>query len=276
MPHTPHITFIGAGNMAQAILKGMLAAGYPQDKISASGRTQTKMDLLAAQTGIRTSTDNQALCQHADVIVLGVKPAMMGDLVQSIAPAIDASKQLVVSVAAGILANSIETWLGKKTPIVRCMPNTPSLVGQGAAGLFATDSVSSEQKNTASTIMQSVGLALWVETEEQIDAVTAVSGSGPAYYFLMMEAMIAGAEKLGLSNQVAQQLVLQTAAGAAQMAQQSDQTPGQLRVAVTSPKGTTEQALNTFNEAGFSALCSQAMAAAYQRSKELAQLFKAQ
>ncbi|MFQ3211032.1 pyrroline-5-carboxylate reductase [Candidatus Njordibacter sp. Uisw_039] len=275
MPQTPHIAFIGAGNMAQAILKGMLAAGYPQSKISASGRTQSKLDVLAADTGIHTSTDNLALCHQADVIVLGVKPHMMGDLVQSIAPAVDVSRQLIVSVAAGILANSIEIWLGKKVPIVRCMPNTPSLVGQGAAGLFATDRVSPTQKQTASTIMQSVGLALWVETEAHIDAVTAVSGSGPAYYFLMMEAMIAGAEKLGLTNDVAQQLVLQTAAGAAQMAQQSQQTPAQLRVAVTSPNGTTEQAINTFNDGDFSQLCSQAMTAAHHRSKELAQLFKA-
>ena len=275
MPQTPHIAFIGAGNMAQAILKGMLAAGYPQSKISASGRTQSKLDVLAADTGIHTSTDNLALCHQADVIVLGVKPQMMGDLVQSIAPAVDVSTQLIVSVAAGILASSIEIWLGKKVPIVRCMPNTPSLVGQGAAGLFATDRVSPAQKQTASTIMQSVGLALWVETEAHIDAVTAVSGSGPAYYFLMMEAMIAGAEKLGLTNDVAQQLVLQTAAGAAQMAQQSQQTPAQLRVAVTSPNGTTEQAINTFNDGDFSQLCSQAMAAAHHRSKELAQLFKA-
>jgi len=275
MPQTPHIAFIGAGNMAQAILKGMLASGYPQSKISASGRTQSKLDVLAADTGIHTSTDNLALCHQADVIVLGVKPHMMGDLVQSIAPAVDVSRQLIVSVAAGILANSIEIWLGKKVPIVRCMPNTPSLVGQGAAGLFATDRVSPTQKQTASTIMQSVGLALWVETEAHIDAVTAVSGSGPAYYFLMMEAMIAGAEKLGLTNDVAQQLVLQTAAGAAQMAQQSQQTPAQLRVAVTSPNGTTEQAINTFNDGDFSQLCSQAMTAAHHRSKELAQLFKA-
>jgi pyrroline-5-carboxylate reductase len=275
MTQTPHITFIGAGNMAQAILKGMLAAGYPQDKISASSRTQAKLDTLSADTGIHTSTDNLALCRQADVIVLGVKPQMMGDLIQSIAPAVDASKQLIVSVAAGILASSIETWLGQKTPIVRCMPNTPSLVGQGAAGLFATPEVSAAQKQTASTIMQSVGLALWVDNEENIDAVTAVSGSGTAYYLLMMEAMIAGAEKLGLSNEIAQQLVLQTAVGAAQMAQQSQQTPAQLRVAVTSPTGTTEQAINPFNDGGFSELCSQAMAAAHARSKELAQLFKA-
>tara|TARA_B110000503_G_scaffold28345_1_gene45449 strand:+ start:1481 stop:2308 length:828 start_codon:yes stop_codon:yes gene_type:complete len=275
MTQTPHIVFIGAGNMAQAILKGMLAAGYPQDKISASGRTQSKLDTLSADTGIHTSTDNLALCRQADVIVLGVKPQMIGDLIQSIAPAVDASTQLIVSVAAGILASSIETWLGQKTPIVRCMPNTPSLVGQGAAGLFATPEVSAAQKQTASTIMQSVGLALWVDNEDHIDAVTAVSGSGPAYYFLMMEAMIAGAEKLGLSSEVAQQLVLQTALGAAQMAQQSQQTPAQLRVAVTSPNGTTEQAINTFNDGGFSELCSQAMFAAHARSKELAQLFKA-
>ncbi|HCH32849.1 MAG TPA: pyrroline-5-carboxylate reductase [Oceanospirillaceae bacterium] len=274
MQNTPLITFIGAGNMAQAILKGLLAAGYPQDKITASGRTQSKMDALAAATGIHTSTDNLALCQQADVIVLGVKPQMMGDLVKSIAPAIEPSKQLVISVAAGILASSIATWLGQTAAIVRCMPNTPSLVGLGAAGLFATPTVSEQQRAAASHIMQAVGMAVWVDQEEQIDAVTAVSGSGPAYYFLMMEAMIQGAEKLGLSTDIAQQLVLQTAAGAAKMAQQSSQTPAQLRQAVTSPKGTTEQAINTFNEGDFNGLCSAAMAAAHHRSQELAQLFK--
>ncbi len=274
MHNTPRITFIGAGNMAQAILKGLLAAGYPQDKITASGRTQSKMDVLAAATGIHTSTDNLALCQQADVIVLGVKPQMMGGLVKSIAPAIDPSTQLVISVAAGILVSSIETWLGQPAAIVRCMPNTPSLVGLGAAGLYATTAVSDEQRATASHIMQAVGLTVWVNQEPQIDAVTAVSGSGPAYYFLMMEAMIQGAEKLGLSTDIAQQLVLQTAAGAAKMAQQSSRTPAQLRQAVTSPNGTTEQAINTFNEGNFNGLCGAAMAAAHHRSQELAQLFK--
>lgn len=274
MHNTPRITFIGAGNMAQAILKGLLAAGYPQDKITASGRTQSKMDVLAAATGIHTSTDNLALCQQAHVIVLSVKPQMMSDLVKSIAPAVDPSKQLVISVAAGILASSIETWLGQPAAIVRCMPNTPSLVGLGAAGLYATTAVSDEQRATASHIMQAVGLTVWVNQEHQIDAVTAVSGSGPAYYFLMMEAMIQGAEKLGLSTDIAQQLVLQTAAGAAKMAQQSSRTPAQLRQAVTSPNGTTEQAINTFNEGNFNGLCGAAMAAAHHRSQELAQLFK--
>jgi pyrroline-5-carboxylate reductase len=274
MHNTPRITFIGAGNMAQAILKGLLAAGYPQDKITASGRTQSKMDVLAAATGIHTSTDNLALCQQAHVIVLSVKPQMMGDLVKSIAPAVDPSKQLIISVAAGILASSIETWLGQPAAIVRCMPNTPSLVGLGAAGLYATTAVSDEQRATASHIMQAVGLTVWVNQEPQIDAVTAVSGSGPAYYFLMMEAMIQGAEKLGLSTDIAQQLVLQTAAGAAKMAQQSSRTPAQLRQAVTSPNGTTEQAINTFNEGNFNGLCGAAMAAAHHRSQELAQLFK--
>ena len=275
MQTTPRIAFIGAGNMSQAILKGMIASGYPLDKITASARTQSKMDALAAETGIRTSTDNLALCEQADVIVLGVKPQMMGDLVKSIAPAINTSKQLIISVAAGILASSIDSWLGQGAAIVRCMPNTPSLVGLGAAGLYATANVSDEQKTTACQIMQSVGIAIWVEEETQIDAVTATSGSGPAYYFLMMEAMIQAAQDLGLSAESAQQLVLQTAAGAAKMAQESSQTPAQLRLAVTSPKGTTEQALNAFNEGGFSALCGNAMKAAHHRSQELAELFKA-
>ena len=149
----------------------------------------------------------------------------------------------------------------------------PSCFSSGKVVNFSINS-EPDEKATTSHIMQAVGLTVWVNQEPQIDAVTAVSGSGPAYYFLMMEAMIQGAEKLGLSTDIAQQLVLQTAAGAAKMAQQSSQTPAQLRQAVTSPKGTTEQAINTFNDGGFNNLCDAAMAAAHHRSQELAQLFK--
>ena len=273
MSSSPTLAFIGAGNMAQAIIKGLLQQGYNARKIIATGRTASKLDALAADTGIRTSMDNPATCQQADVIILAVKPQMMQVTIDQLAAAIEPRRHLIISVAAGILANSITNWIGSDCATVRCMPNTPALVGMGASGLYANAQVSDRQKAMAEQIMQAVGISIWLQDEALIDAVTAVSGSGPAYYFLMMEAMIAGAEQLGLDHQQAKALVLQTALGAATMAQHSDQSPGQLRVAVTSPKGTTEQALNSFAESGYRDTVANAMDAAYQRSQELAKLF---
>lgn len=271
---TPTLAFIGAGNMSQAILKGLLKQGYPADKIIATGRTASKMEALAAETGVQTTLDNLAACQQADIIILGVKPQMMQDTVTSLVSAIDPQRHLLVSVAAGILANSICSWVGQDCATVRCMPNTPSLVGMGASGLYANDLVSREQKAQAEQIMQAVGISIWLAEEKLIDAVTAVSGSGPAYYFLMMEAMIDAAQGLGLDAEQAKALVLQTAAGAAEMARTSEHSPADLRVAVTSPKGTTEQALNSFANAGYRETVATAMGAAYGRSQELAEMFK--
>ena len=273
MSSTPTIAFIGAGNMAQAIIKGLLQQGYGAESIIATGRTPAKLARLSAEVGIRTSTDNQAACQEADIIILAVKPQMMQETVSQLKNAVDPQHHLIISVAAGILADSINSWLGKQCPAVRCMPNTPSLVGKGASGLYANSHVSSQQKAIAEQIMQAVGISIWLDDEALIDAVTAVSGSGPAYYFLMMEAMIAGAQKLGLSKEQAASLVLQTAEGAACMAQTGTQTPAQLRVAVTSPKGTTEAALNSFADNDYEATVANAMQAAYERSQALAKLF---
>ncbi|HCH23488.1 MAG TPA: pyrroline-5-carboxylate reductase [Oceanospirillaceae bacterium] len=274
MSSTPTLAFIGAGNMAQAIIKGLLKQGYAANKIIATGRTASKMAALAADTGIQTTLDNLAACQQADIIILGVKPQMMQDTVSALASAIDPQRHLIVSVAAGILAASINGWIGHHCATVRCMPNTPSLVGMGASGLYANELVSSAQKAQAEQIMQAVGISIWLDNESLIDTVTAVSGSGPAYYFLMMEAMIDAAQGLGLNAEQAKTLVLQTAAGAAAMAQASEQSPAQLRTAVTSPKGTTEQALNSFADAGYRDTVAQAMSAAHGRSQELAEMFK--
>ncbi len=268
----PVVAFIGAGNMAQAILKGLLAQDYPADHIWATARSHDRLQQLATTTGVHTTHDNQAACRAADVIVMGVKPQMMANVTRSLAPAIES--QLVISVAAGILLDSLENWLSKDTALVRCMPNTPSLVGAGAAGLFANQSVNSDQKACAEYILTTVGLALWVTQENQLDMVTAVSGSGPAYYFLLMEAMIDAAQELGLDLDIARQLVLQTALGAATMAHQSQSEPAQLRQAVTSPKGVTEQALRVFERGHFKALCQQAMLTAQERSRELAELYR--
>jgi pyrroline-5-carboxylate reductase len=178
-------------------------------------------------------------------------------------------KPLVLSIAAGITLGQLESWIGTELPIVRCMPNTPALVETGATGLFANQNVSDVQRDQARSIMGAVGLALWVENEDQIDAVTAVSGSGPAYFFLVMEAMMAAGRDLGLSEQVAKQLTLQTALGSAQMAITSDVEPAELRRRVTSPGGTTERAIGIMEDQQLRAVFKQALQGAYDRSKEL-------
>jgi pyrroline-5-carboxylate reductase len=174
-------------------------------------------------------------------------------------------------VAAGLECDAIERWLGGEIALVRCMPNTPSLVATGASGLYANGRVSAGQKRQAEQVMGAVGLAVWVDQEAQLEAVTAVSGSGPAYYFLLMEAMIAAGEKLGLSRDVSTQLTLQTALGAARMAQASDVAPAELRRRVTSPKGTTERAIQAFQQGGLEALVEKAMNDCAHRSRELAE-----
>lgn len=178
---------------------------------------------------------------------------------------------LVVSIAAGINQASLATWLGEATAIVRCMPNTPALVQTGATGIHANQNVSSEQRDLAENIMRSVGITVWVDKETELDAVTAVSGSGPAYFFLLMEAMEKSAIELGLSERTAQLLIEQTALGAARIALESTESPGELRTRVTSPGGTTEQALKTFEQGGFTELVKQALQAANDRSVTLAQ-----
>ena len=193
----------------------------------------------------------------------------MSAVAQSAAALIQQRKSLVVSIAAGINQNSLSRWLGADTAIVRCMPNTPALVLTGATALHANDTVTAEQSDLAENILRSVGIALWVEDEAELDAVTAVSGSGPAYYFLLMEAMEKAALELGLSQETARLLVQQTALGAAKIALESSESPEQLRKRVTSPGGTTQQALETFEQGGFTELVSKALHAARDRSIEM-------
>ena len=265
----PTIAFIGAGNMSRAILGGMLKNGYPAERISATGRNLDKLQDLAAQ-GISVSTDNILAVQNSTVIVLAVKPQMMQDLCRSLAPIIQERQPLIISVAAGITAQSIDSWLGGNLAIVRCMPNTPALVQQGASALLANDKVVDAQKEIAEQLIATTGLALWVESEAQLNVVTALSGAGPAYFFLLMESMIAAAVSQGLDQDVATQLALQTASGAATIAQQSALSPAELRRQGTSPKGTTEQAILSFENSGFSNIIKQGMQANIDRSKQLA------
>jgi pyrroline-5-carboxylate reductase len=203
------------------------------------------------------------------VVVLAVKPQAMKAVCEHLRSSLK-PEQLVVSIAAGITCDSLDRWLGPQ-PIVRCMPNTPTLVRQGASGLYANSRVSAGQRQQAQELLSAVGLALWLENEQQLDAVTAVSGSGPAYFFLLIEAMTAAAQKLGLPRDIAEQLTLQTALGAANMAASSDVDAAELRRRVTSPAGTTEAAIKSFQAGGFEALVQTALEAAANRSAEMAE-----
>jgi pyrroline-5-carboxylate reductase len=265
----PVLAFIGAGNMARAIIGGLISNGYPADHIWASEPDLSRLADLAAQ-GLHTTSDNNLAVASADLVVLAVKPQVLKSVAQDIAESTQTHKPLIVSIAAGIMSSSIDQWLGGNIAIVRCMPNTPALVQTGASGLYANPQVSAEQRLQAETVMQATGIAIWVEQESQLDAVTAVSGSGPAYYFLVMESMIEAGKKLGLSEDTATQLTLQTALGAAKMAASSDVDPAELRRRVTSPKGTTEQAILRFIEGGLPDLFDTAMQACNDRSVELA------
>ncbi len=269
---TPRIAFIGGGNMAASLIGGLRAQGLPASAICASDPGTDRRTELHEAHGIDTFADNAQAVAGADVVVLAVKPQVMQTVCRDLAPHLQAN-QLIVSIAAGITCASLQQWLGADTPraIVRCMPNTPALLRQGVSGLFANAAVSDEQKRQAEQLLSAVGLALWLDREELIDAVTAVSGSGPAYFFLLIEAMTAAGEQLGLPRETAAELTLQTALGAARMACESDVEAAELRRRVTSPNGTTEAAIKAFQAGGLEALVQQAMDAAARRSAELAE-----
>ncbi|WP_298848686.1 pyrroline-5-carboxylate reductase [uncultured Salinicola sp.] len=268
-PNASRIVFIGAGNMASAIFGGMLEGGYPADAIVATSRSQEKRDAIGQRYGIRTMQDNLAAVGEADVVVLAVKPQMMRDLCLSLRDSVQARRPLVISVAAGLDAATLDAWLGGDLALIRCMPNTPSLVGEGASGLYANDRVSAAERQLATDLLESVGLVEWVEDEAQIEAVTAISGSGPAYFFLFMESLEAAGIALGLAPESARRLALQTAFGAAKMARESEFDPAELRRRVTSPNGTTERAIHTFEEAGLAEIVSRATHACAERAREL-------
>jgi len=269
---TPRIAFIGGGNMAASLIGGLRAQGVPVTSICASDPGADKRAELEAAHGIETFGDNGQAVTKADVVVLAVKPQVMQTVCRDLAGHLQ-SNQLIVSIAAGINCASLQHWLGEQTPraIVRCMPNTPSLLRQGVSGLYANTQVSKEQKQQAEQLLSAVGVALWLDEESLIDAVTAVSGSGPAYFFLMIEAMTAAGEQLGLPRDTAERLTLQTALGAARMACENDVKAAELRRRVTSPNGTTEAAIKAFQTGGFESLVQQAINAAAQRSAELAE-----
>ncbi|MEH6909313.1 MAG: pyrroline-5-carboxylate reductase [Oceanicoccus sp.] len=268
----PIIAFIGAGNMASSIIGGLVAKGFSAGQIIASDPYPDSLEKLREIAEVQTTDDNHQAIANADVVVLAVKPQAMKPILEDLASSVQLNKPLVISIAAGIKAESLDQWLGGSMPIVRCMPNTPALVQTGATALYANPVVTESQKQLADQILRSVGIALWVDEEPALDAVTAVSGSGPAYFFLVMEAMQAAGESMGLSTDAARQLTLQTALGAAKMALSSDVDTAELRRRVTSPGGTTAEALKVFDDQDLKGIFTQAMEACRDRSEELAEI----
>ena len=270
----PTLAFIGAGNMGGAILRGLIRQGYPASSIIATGRDLQRLQALATETGIRVTDNNIEAIEQAEVVILGVKPQMMKAVCEPLAEVVQRRQPLLISIAAGLQVESLESWLGGSLPLVRSMPNTPSLVGAGIAGLYANSRVTAEQKSWVETISKAVGQAVWVDSEQQLDAVTAISGSGPAYYFLFTEALAQAGEQLGLTPELALQLARQTAAGAGRMLETTDDLPAELRRKVTSPGGTTEQAILSFEQKDLRGLVTQATSAAAARAAELAEILK--
>lgn len=259
------IAFLGAGNIAQAIMGGLIEDGF-SGTICASDPAEP-CRAAAQALGVSIVDSNDQAIASADVVMLCVKPNVVTQLLEALAEVI--TDQLFISVAAGVTINNMQQRCPAGTALVRCMPNTPALVQTGMTALYANEHTSEAQKQTAEKILGAVGKTIWVNSETELDAVTAVSGSGPAYFFLMMESMIEAAISEGLSPDVAETLVLQTALGAARMADASDTGPATLRTQVTSPGGTTQAALESFEAGGYRALVKSAVAAARLRSVEL-------
>ena len=262
------IGFIGAGNMARSLMGGLISSGIKCAHLFAADPNEDTRNALHNDFSIQTFADNQALVDECDVIVFAVKPQAL----KSVAASITAKESaLYLTIAAGIPSESLNNWLDSNKAIVRAMPNTPSLVLSGASGLYANSQVSEEQKEIAESILRAVGLTVWVDDEKQLDAVTALSGSGPAYFFMVMEAMEKAGKELGLPADTARLLAIQTGFGATKLALEVDDAPEVLRQKVTSPGGTTEQAIKTFEENDLVGIFSKAMKAARDRAEQLAE-----
>ena len=269
----PTIAIIGAGNMGNCLIGGLINNGHPSHKLWASDPSAEKLTELHQKTGIQTTTDNQKAVRDADIIIFAIKPQLFHDIAKDLSSLIQTKKPLVLSVAAGILESSIQEWLGADDiAIVRVMPNTPALIGCGATGLYANQHVTHEERNQAESIMRSVGIVIWLADEKMMDTVTALSGSGPAYFFLMMEALQQAGEQLGLPQETAKLLTLQTALGAARMAIESGKPLDELRQNVTSKGGTTEKAVSVLEENQLRRIFHKALEAAKKRSEELAEI----
>lgn len=271
IPTDTTIAFLGAGNMARSIAGGLIAEGFPAGRLAMADPNAAQLEAIRAQwPGVRTTQDNHEAAAQAEVVILAVKPQVIRGVVEGVKNALRPGGSLVISIAAGIRHGNLARWLGDNATIVRCMPNTPALVRSGATALFAPPGTPEEQRDLAESIMRSVGLTVWIEDEGLMDAVTALSGSGPAYFFLVMEAMETAGEELGLTREAARLLTIETAFGAAKLALESRDDVGVLRERVTSRGGTTERALAVLEDGGLRSVFSDALAAAAERSRQLA------
>ena len=263
------IAFIGGGNMARSLIAGLLRRGMPAERIHVAEPVEALRAALEQDFGVRTCADAVQAAGQAGLWLMAVKPQVMREVCAALAGTAAAEQPLVVSIAAGITGTQLQRWLGGEQAVVRAMPNTPALLGAGVTGLFASERVSTAQRAQAEQVLASAGRTVWIDDEARMDAVTAVSGSGPAYVFLLAEAMEAAALQQGLPADAARTLVLETVLGAARMLTEAGEAPAELRRRVTSPGGTTQAAIETFQAGGFEALTASAIAAATERGRQL-------
>jgi pyrroline-5-carboxylate reductase len=267
---TRRLCILGAGNMGRALISGLLRAGTRAELISVGEGEATARATLARELGISASADNEAAVSGASVVVLAVKPQDAQAVVQPLAAALTGARALLISVCAGTRVRDLEAWAGAAVPVMRAMPNRPALLGAGITGLYAPLKVLPAQRSTAEEILKALGEVVWVPTEDTLDVVTALSGSGPAYFFLLAECMAEAATQLGLEHATAQRLAVATLYGSGLMAHAADQDLARLRAEVASRGGTTEAALRVLESGGLRSLVAQALAAAAARGRELA------
>ena len=263
------ITFIGGGNMARSLIGGLIQKGLSAEKIKVSEPVNALADGLAKDFSVETFSDNANACATTNIWVFAVKPQVIKTVCQQLSSLAQTNKPLIISIAAGITSQQLNLWLGGNMPVVRIMPNTPALLGAGASGLFANAHVGTEQKQHAQDLMQATGITVWIESENLMDVVTAVSGSGPAYVFLLAEAMQAAGVAQGLSPDASRALTNQTLLGASRMLSETTEAADVLRQRVTSPGGTTQAAIESFETQGFRSIVSSAIEAATLRGREL-------
>ena len=269
------IALIGGGNMARGLIGGLLGSGVPAQRITVAEPVPPGRDSLVRDFGVKVTDDNLAAVSGARIVVLAVKPQQMAAVALALAPAL-AARPLVISVAAGLRAADLSRWLGAGVPVVRAMPNRPALTGAGASGLYAAADVGDAERKLAEQVLSSTGLCLWVRTEAELDTVTALSGSGPAYFFRLAELMAEAAIAQGLDPDVARALAAQTLAGAGKLVEaESAPDLARMRAEVTSKGGTTEAALNVFIDKDLTGIVQAAQDAAARRSRELAEQFGA-
>lgn len=269
----PLVGFIGAGNMARSLAGGLLKNGWGQTQVILSDPEPSQRDAIESVLGVKTLADNMAVAERADILVLAVKPQILSGVAKTLASTVQRKKPLIISIAAGVRIEDIDRWLGGGLAIVRAMPNTAALIGSGASGMFANQRVNETMRDQAESILRAVGVTVWLADEYLMDAVTALSGSGPAYFFLVMEVLEQAAIESGLEPKQARLLTLETAFGAAKMALEGHEEPAQLRRRVTSPGGTTEQAVKVLEAGGIRRLFKDAVQAAVNRAREIADMF---